>query len=251
MIVQDIGELIADAAGLPEAVGLRVGELVYGSGVTGCDPQTGEYRSGLTGQVDTALTTIESYLRDLGGDLAAVVRVGFYLPDPSDIRIVNGVWTARFPNDRDRPTYKFMRSRFDGPQRVRLDFCAVLGQRRECLYLPKVAHGNPIPMAVRMGGYLFTSRVLPLDPRSGAPGRDAPEQAAFAAANCDALLEMSGMSWRDVRQGRAFAADSAYDELIRAQWRRRMDPAATAPPLRVTRYRAGALGVLLEFIAAQ
>jgi enamine deaminase RidA (YjgF/YER057c/UK114 family) len=245
MSVRDIGELIAAPAG-PETWGLRTDDLVFGSGVTGRHWQTGELAPDLVRQVDTALSTIGSQLRDHGGNLDNVARIGFYLRDPGDIRRVNAAWTARFPDEHDRPTYKFMRAELDAPHEVRLDFCAILGQRRRCLYLPKVAHGNPIPMAVQMGPYLFTSRVLPFDPATGEPGRDGAEQARFAVQNTDTLLRHSGLTWRDVSQGRAFVADPSDDEFIRAQWLARFDAPA---PLHITRYRAGALAVLLEIIA--
>jgi enamine deaminase RidA (YjgF/YER057c/UK114 family) len=103
-------------------------------------------------------------------------------------------------------------------------------------------------MAVKMGRYLFSSRILPFDPATGEPGRDAAAQARFAALNADAVLELAGMPWSAVTQGRAFVANQDDDEFVRAEWARRLGAAAAAP-LHVTRYRAGALEVLLEIIA--
>jgi 2-iminobutanoate/2-iminopropanoate deaminase len=247
--VREFSELIGTAPGRPEALGLRADDLVYGCGVTGRDRRTGQCAPGLLRQADDALSAIDSYLRDLGGSLDNVARVSFFLRDPRDITRVNEVWTARFPHHRDRPTYKFMGGQLGDAEEVRLDFFAVLGQERHCLYLPKVAHGNPIPMAVRIGRYLFSSRILPFDPATGEPGRDGLEQARFAAANTDAILRMSGMPWSAVSQGRAFVANPDDDEFVRAEWDRRFG-ATDGAPLHVTRYRAGALAVLLEILAA-
>lgn len=246
--VREISELIGTAQGAPEALGLRADDLVYGCGVTGRGQQGGECEPGLLRQVDNALATIESHLREFGGSLDNVARISFFLRDPGDIRKINEVWTARFPNEHNRPTYKFMPAQLSAPEEVRLDYFAVLDEERECLYLPKVAHTNPIPMAVKMGHYLFSSRVLPFDPATGAPGRDGAEQASLAVLNAGTLLEMSGMPWDAVRQGRAFVADPDHDELARAEWGKRFTATATAP-LHVTRYRAGALSVLLEIVA--
>jgi hypothetical protein len=55
------------------------------------------------------------------------------------------------------------------------------------------------------------------------------------------------MPWSAVSQGRAFVGDPGDDELVRAEWDRR--PVAAGAPLHVTRYRAGALAVLLEILA--
>jgi enamine deaminase RidA (YjgF/YER057c/UK114 family) len=255
MSVREVGELIGATPGDPETWGLRTDELVYGSGVTGRDRRTREFAPDLPRQADTALATIDEQLAEFGASLANVARIGFYLRDPRDIRLVNDVWTARFPDGHDRPTYKFMRAELDGPHQVRLDFFAVLGEERQCLYLPKVAHGNPIPMAVRMGRYLFTSRVLPYDPVTGEPGRDGADQARLAVLNIGTLLQNSGMTWRDVTQGRAFVADPGDDALVRAHWAGQFGGTAEglkqpSAQLQITRYRAGALRVLLEIIAA-
>jgi 2-iminobutanoate/2-iminopropanoate deaminase len=245
--VREFSELIGTAPGRPEAVGVRTGDLVYGCGITGRDRRTGEFAPGLPSQAGDALSVVDSYLRDLGGSLDNVARVSFFLRDPRDIAKVNEVWTARFPRSDDRPTYKFMAGQLGEAEELRVDFFAVLGQERHCLYLPKVAHGNPIPMAVRMGRYLFSSRILPFDPATGEPGRDGAQQARFAAANADAILQLAQMPWSAVSQGRAFVADPDDDELVRAEWDRR--PVAAGAPLHVTRYRAGALAVLLEILA--
>lgn len=246
--MSEFSELIETARGRPEALGLRTDDLVYGCGVTGRDQRTGQCAPGLLHQADNALSAIDSYLRDLGGTLDNVARVSFFMRDPRDIVKVNGVWTARFPHSHNRPTYKFMAGQLGDGEEVRLDFFAVLGQERDCFYLPKVAHGNPIPMAVRMGRYLFSSRILPFDPATGEPGRDGPEQARFAAANTDAILRMAQMPWSAVSQGRAFVANPEDDEFIRAEWDQRFGGKAGAP-LHVTRYGAGALAVLLEILA--
>jgi enamine deaminase RidA (YjgF/YER057c/UK114 family) len=246
--MQNISELFTTADGAPESVGLRVDDLVYGCGVTGLAPQDRSIRPDLPRQADAALAAVDARLQDLGGSLDQLAYVSFFLRDPADIRRINTVWTERFPDERRRPAYKFMPTPLTGPEEVRLDFFAVLGAERESLYLPNVAHANPIPMAVKAGRYLFSSRVLPYDPATGRPGSDGPEQAAFVMANTGTLLEQAGMSWRDVTQARAFVADPALDGLVRAAWRNHYGGTA-GTPLRITRYRAGALSVLLEIVA--
>ena len=238
--MSNISELFESGDGRPEPVGLRVDELVHLSGVTGAGPDLPE-------QVRACFGTVEAHLRDVGGSLDNVTYVSFFLRDPADIRRINPVWTKLFPDEHSRPAYKFMRVPLSGSEEVRMDVFAVLGARRTSLHLPKVAHANPIPLAVKAGRYLFSSRVLPYDPATGEPGRDGAEQAAFAVHNVGALLEQAGMSWSDVRQVRAFVADESLDAQVVAEWFRRCGESATPP--RITRYRVGALSVLLEIIA--
>jgi len=63
-----------------------------------------------------------------------------------------------FTNSDDRPTYKFMPAELTGEQLVHMEYFAVPGARRRDLHVQGVAHTNPIPMAVQIGRYVFSSR---------------------------------------------------------------------------------------------
>jgi len=106
--VRGVNELIGAVQGTPEALGLRVDDLVYGCGVTGRDRRSGDYAADVPGQADRALDTVDAQLRELGGSLDELARVTFYLREPGDIRKVNDVWTARFPDEREALSHSAM-----------------------------------------------------------------------------------------------------------------------------------------------
>jgi enamine deaminase RidA (YjgF/YER057c/UK114 family) len=141
-----------------------------------------------------------------------------------------------------------MSAELGGGQWVSVEYFAVLGAHRQVLHIPGVAHGNPIPMGVRAGRYLFSSRVLPMDPATGKPGPDAETQTELVFANVDALLEVGGMAWGDVAQGRAFLADLDSLSLVRERWAARGAGGALHP----LQYQvAPSLLVMLEIFAAR
>jgi len=233
-------EIFLDGSPIP--VGLTAGNLVHGLRVDG----------GTSGSLeDQGRRVFEAMARSIGaasGTLDNVAHVSLFFAEPRPgVTALNPLWVATFPKDDDRPTYKFMTAPLGPGCLVHLEYFAVLGARRRVLAVPGVAHTNPIPLGVAIGDYLFSSRILPYDPATGAPGSDAPSQARLVFANAAALLRAGGMSWRDVVQGRAFLADSADADLVKAPW---AQAAGAAAPLRLETYvGAPALRIMLELFA--
>src|SRR5262249_18579284 len=109
-----------------------------------------------------------------------------------------------------------------------------------------------IPLGVRIGRYVFSSRMLPYDPSTGKAADGADAQAQFVFANTTAMLAQGGMSWTDVVYGRAFLADPpAQRPPVEAQWQRVFPDGANRPALNRVKYGGGPLQVMLEVIASQ
>jgi 2-iminobutanoate/2-iminopropanoate deaminase len=220
----------------PVPVGVRIGDLVHGVRLLASD-------------TFIAMRQLEQVVAASGATLDNVAQVSFFLKDRADMPTINPAWLAVFPNEQDRPTYKFMTADIPDPARVQLEFWAVAGHRRRLLHLPNVAHTNPIPMAIRIGNYVFTSRVLPYDGVTGQPPASVEDQADCLFANIRALLEMADLAPHHITQGRAFVFDSADLPLLQQHW---SDLIGSAPAvLQVTPYAlAPSLRLMLELIAA-
>ena len=134
-------------------------------------------------------------------------------------------------------------------QLVSIDFWAVRDARRELLAVDGVAHTNPIPLGVRMGEYLFSSRMLPFDPATGKAAEGPEAQATFLFQNSRALLSKAGMDWANVFQARTFLADLESLDLVTPQWEQAFPDPAARPRLNPVKYGAGALQVMIEFVA--
>ena len=236
----------------PRRVGLRVGDLISVDGILGVHPETGQLGQGIDQQLDLAYANLRRVVERAGGATGQIARVSFFLRHAADTRSINRGWVDMFPDEQDRPTYKFMTAELPGDQLVQMDAIAVIGGKRRALQIPGVAHTNPIPMGVSIGNYLFSSRILPLDPEDGSPGQGVERQTELALHNMQALLEVGGFQISDVRQARAFVAERDYLPNLQARWNTVYPDPQTRPPLGSVRYRgAPSLLVFVEIIAAR
>lgn len=243
-------EVYGNQAVDPMPVGWRSGDLFKALRIAGAVPADRTYAAELERQTAQCFANMAATVEAAGGSINNIAHVSFYLTSPrDDMPTVNAAWTEMFPDEDDRPTYKFVPYTPVGPDLLQATFYAVLGERRRILNLPVVAHTNPIPMGVRIGDYLFSSRVLPFDPATGDTGDDAASQAEFVFANMTTLLKLAEMEWADASHGRAFLAEPDEFDRINKMWVEHCG--AGAPPLHMLPYRAGPLQVMLELFAVK
>jgi len=221
----------------PIPVGLRVGELIHAVRVDGTD-------------VGSALDNLYHIVQRAGASLDKVAQVSFFLRDAAQLKTINSAWVRMFPDAEDRPTYKFMTAaNLPAEKPVHLEFFAVEKQRRKLLRLPNVAHTNPIPMGVRIGDYVFSSRVLPYDPETGQPPDAVERQADCLFQNVRTLLDVGGAKPEHITQGRIFLLDPSTLRVVERAWKSILG-SGPPPGLHVTQYSlAPSLKVMLEFIA--
>jgi 2-iminobutanoate/2-iminopropanoate deaminase len=243
----DVVELFGNPDIDPIPCGVRVGKLVHGLRISGADPSSGALAHGIDPQVQVAFQNLRRCTEAGGATLDNVAQVSIFLNNREDLRAVNGPWVEMFPDDLDRPTYKFMQADLPGEQLVALEFWALAGERRRVLQIPNVAHLNPIPMGVRIGNMLFSSRVLPYDASTGKPPDSVERQAECLFQNVRTLLDAGGAQPEHITQGRLFLVDRAYLPVAEKHWR---DMVGTRLVLHTVQYGlAPALQVMLEFIA--
>jgi 2-iminobutanoate/2-iminopropanoate deaminase len=237
----------------PIPVGIRVGDLIHGLRVLGTTPGGAGVPESAEQQADSAMDNLRRTVAATGASIDNVAQVSFFAKHQADLRAINPAWLKLFPDDRDRPTYKFMTADLPGDQLFHVEFFAVAGQRRRVLQIPNVAHTNPIPMGVRIGNYVFSSRVLPYDPETGQAPPGVERQAACLFENVRSLLRAAEAQPEHIRQGRLFFADAAYLPLAESLWKDLINGSQRPPPhppLHLTPYNpAPSLLVMLEFIA--
>ncbi|MPZ48610.1 MAG: hypothetical protein GEU75_04730 [Dehalococcoidia bacterium] len=243
-------EIFANQAHDPIPVAVKLGDLIHGARVTGADPATSELPDTLEAQSANALQNMKAAVEAAGASLDNVGQVSFFFKNFSGAvmrDVINPLWVEMFTDEDSRPTYKFMPApELPGDQQVHVEFWAVPGQKRNSIQIPNVAHTNPIPFGVKMGRYLFSSRCLPMDPATGKNPEGLDPQLSCSLGNASTLLDMAGMSWGDVTQGRAFLTDMANLPKIESAWK-----AKTSAPLAPVVYGVGGNAqVYVEFIAA-
>ncbi|MCA1645245.1 MAG: RidA family protein [Chloroflexi bacterium] len=137
--------------------------------IVGTDPHTGAPGQGIAQQLQLAMRNLQSCVESGGASLDNVAQVSFFVKNREDLVAINGPWVEMFPNDQDRPTYKFMQANLPGDQLVALECFALAGARRRVLQIPNVAHSNPIPLGVRMGTCCFRRASYPTMPQPASP----------------------------------------------------------------------------------
>lgn len=234
-------------------VGIRSGDLVHAVRITGVEAASGELPERIEDQLRNAFANMCASLENAGGSPDNIAHVSMFLADPrSAMPAVNAQWVETFPQSADRPTYKFVPAALPAGHLANIEYFAVLGARRQVVNIAGVAHTNPIPMAVRIGDYLFSSRVLPMDASTGTYPAEVAAQLACLFANVGSVIAAGNMAWHDVVQGRLFLADRTNLPAARARWEAMFPDAATRPVLHTLQYEAGpTLQVMLEILAVK
>lgn len=89
-----------EVAGLPFSTAVRVGNLLFLSGMIGNKPGTRELAdTGIAGQTRQALENIKGVLAGAGSSLEHAVKCTVFLTDIRDYQAMNAVYTTYFPKD--------------------------------------------------------------------------------------------------------------------------------------------------------
>jgi 2-iminobutanoate/2-iminopropanoate deaminase len=87
-------------ANLPHSPGIRVGDMIFLSGMGPVDPATGGRNLGpITEQIRQTLRNMAHMLESAGSDLDRIVKVMVVLADGRDYEEMNRVWQEFFPVD--------------------------------------------------------------------------------------------------------------------------------------------------------
>ncbi len=89
----------------PYSVAIRVANLVYTSGQTGLDPDSGDLvPGGVEAETRQVLTTLKHVLESAGSGLEHVVKTTVFLKDMADFAKMNAVYAEFFPADQPART---------------------------------------------------------------------------------------------------------------------------------------------------
>jgi enamine deaminase RidA (YjgF/YER057c/UK114 family) len=193
------------AAPIPD--GVRVNEMIYVPSLTGADPATGRMAGDAVAQMGQALENMRQLLERAGASLDNVGRVTGYVTRVDDREPIYGPWDAMFPDPQDRPAFKALVA--DLPKGVLLQLGgmhALVGGLRQRIDIPGVPARDP---TVKIGNWVFSSRVHGTDPRTSDVPEAAEAQAECAFGNLRRLIELAGGNLGHITQITAFVRDPA------------------------------------------
>jgi 2-iminobutanoate/2-iminopropanoate deaminase len=111
-------------------------------------------------------------------------------------------------------------------------------------------HQNPIPTAVRIGQFLFSSAIPGQDPATGQVPDDPERQVVLAVENTRRILEAGGATTADVAKMTVYLQDLSHRQWVNREWLK-MFPDEHDRPVRhaVKSDLPGGMLIQLEIIA--
>jgi 2-iminobutanoate/2-iminopropanoate deaminase len=189
---------------------VRVGNLFFTSGVRGVNRQTGELASDPAQQFANAWRNLAALVEGAGLSTDNVGLVTNFL-DSQDYRAhINPGWLELFPEKTNRPARKTTAYPLPHGVGVELQAFGVANQRRTCIEVKGLTHRDPLPNAVRMGDYVFTSVIVPWDLATSEPVVGEPAQTDQCFLNMGRVFQEAGGSVEDVVLQWVYLNDFAY-----------------------------------------
>ncbi len=200
--------LVADGATAPDLV--QVGGLFFTSGVRGVDLRTGELPEQPEKQFLNAWHNLAALVQGAGLSIDNIGLVTNFIDSQEYRPHINEGWLELFPDKHDRPARKTTSYPLPNGLGVELQAFGVLDQRRTTVEVKGLTHRDPLPNAVRIGDYVFTSVIVPWDVRTSEPviGEDAQTDQCFD--NMRIVMEEAGGTIDDVVLQWVYLNDFAY-----------------------------------------
>jgi len=206
--VYNLPGLSSAGAVIPDLV--KCGNLFFTSGVRGVNVSTGELPDDPADQFLNAWHNLAALVEGAGLSTDNIGLVTNFI-DSQDYRAhINTGWLELFPNHGNRPARKTTSFPLPAGTGVELQAYGVLNHKRTCIEVKGLTHRDPLPNAVRLGDYVFTSVIVPWDLSTSEPviGEDAQTDQCFD--NMRIVMEEAGGTIDDVVLQWVYLNDFAY-----------------------------------------
>jgi 2-iminobutanoate/2-iminopropanoate deaminase len=207
--VYNLPGLAPEGAVAPDLV--AVGNLFFTSGIRGVNRQTGELPADPAVQFLNAWHNLAELVTGAGLSLDNVGLVTNFIDSQDQRPHINAGWLELFPTTDNRPARKTTACPLPAGVGVELQAFGVLNnQTRTCIEVKGLTHRDPLPNAVRIGDYVFSSVIVPWDLATSEPviGEDAQTDQCFD--NMRIVMEAAGGTIDDVVLQWVFLNDFAY-----------------------------------------
>ncbi len=114
------------AHGAPIPMGSKIGNMVYSSGISGRDAETGELPSDPEKQAEHLFQNIRTFMSVAGGTPDDIIRVTLHIREESYRAVLNPPWVAMFPDEHSRPARHAVKTELRGEVLFQAEIVAVL-----------------------------------------------------------------------------------------------------------------------------
>lgn len=110
---------------LPIPLAAEKDGLLISGGINGIDPATGTRSDALADQVAQLWANIGAILDAAGFRPDDVVKLTFYVADPSTRSLINPGWLALFPDEQSRPARHTLVQQLSAGQQIQAELIAI------------------------------------------------------------------------------------------------------------------------------
>jgi len=107
-------------------MGVKIGNLVFSSGIMGQDPQTHRLPAEPARQAELMFQHIRALLEQAGGTVDDIAQMTVFIKDDAYRDCFNREWLRMFPNERDRPARHTLLWDLKGGMLMQCELTAVL-----------------------------------------------------------------------------------------------------------------------------
>jgi 2-iminobutanoate/2-iminopropanoate deaminase len=112
--------------GAPIPMGVRIGNLVFSSGIMGKDPADDSLPDDPARQAELMFQNARTLLEQAGASLDDVAHVTVFLKDDADREHLNREWIKTFPDEHDRPARHTLLWSLPGRMLIQCELVAVV-----------------------------------------------------------------------------------------------------------------------------
>ena len=110
----------------PIPQGVKIGNMVYSSAISGADADTGELPGEPEAQAWNTFRNIRLLVEGAGGTTDDIAKMSVSLRDDETRKFVNDAWLDMFPDEDDRPARHTQSVNINPRYHVQVEFTAVL-----------------------------------------------------------------------------------------------------------------------------
>jgi len=112
--------------GAPIPMGVRIGNLIFSSGIMGKDPADDSLPDDPARQAELMFQNVRTLLEGAGAGLGDVARMTVFLKDDAYREHLNREWLRAFPDEHDRPARHTLLWDLPGRMLIQCELVAVV-----------------------------------------------------------------------------------------------------------------------------
>ena len=113
--------------GAPIPTAVKIGNMVFSSGVMGRHPETGELGEGAEQQAEYLFIAIENLMKAAGGTVDDIAHFTIFMKDRADRPALDAQWLKMFPDENNRPARHAIQADLPGGMLIQVELQAILG----------------------------------------------------------------------------------------------------------------------------